>query len=122
MTEEEGRDADGRGADDRAVDSQDADERAADGRDTDAATQTLGDISHTHPYTNETFGGIYRRGPAIADGGAEPTAVGSEGESSADAESDDCSQTMGEIDHTPRDLNVNNVWDRGSARSVPGDD
>ena len=105
-----------------------------DGRNADSNKQTIGDISHTNPYTNETFGGIYRRGPAVADGGAEPKPVDSdesgdvgaddadEDASSADADSADGTQTMGEIDHTPRDLNVNNVWDRGDTSFVPGDD
>ncbi|MGZ0745853.1 hypothetical protein [Haloparvum sp. AD34] len=109
MTEERDR-----GADDRS-DADQSEDRP-----------TMGDVSHTNPYTNETFGGIYRRGPAVADGGAAPKVVdGEDGTSAAVDASDsatDSTQTMGEIDHTPRDLNVNNVWDRGDSGFVPGDD
>lgn len=67
---------------------------------------TMGDVSHTHPYTGETFGGIYRRGPAIADGGERPSATASAGEQT---------QTMRDVNHVaPDGEGVARVWKRGA--------
>ncbi|WP_255196061.1 hypothetical protein [Halorarius litoreus] len=70
-----------------------------DTRDTDA--RTLGEMSHTNPYTNETFGDTqtYNRGQvAAADGGEDGAPVE---EVDDVAEPDDDEQTMQDVDHTP---------------------
>jgi hypothetical protein len=68
--------------------------------------QTMASVSHTHPHTRETFGGVYRRGPAVADGG--------EAEARAEA--------MDAVDHTPREGDgVEEVWTRGG-ESGDGDE
>jgi hypothetical protein len=64
------------------------------------ATQrgTLGEMSHTNPYTDEVFGATqtYGRGRLVAaDGGADP-----EHEPGADAE-DGTEETLKHVDHTP---------------------
>ena len=70
------------------------------GRD-DETTVAMADVSHTHPHTGETFGTVYRRGPAMADGGRDDA-------SDADAE------TMRDVDHTPpHGEGANEVWARG---------
>jgi hypothetical protein len=96
--------------------------------------RTMAEVSHTHPETNETFGAVYRRGPAMADGGAtdartaegeeteetpdEPAATdaessGSEATDATDAADDD-RDPMREVDHTPREgEGANEVWERG---------
>ena len=68
---------------------------------------TMADVSHTHPHTGETFGSVYRRGPAVADGGR-------------DDESD--SETMRDVDHTPpHGENTNDMWTRGRGRETDTD-
>ncbi|ELZ26406.1 hypothetical protein C474_19699 [Halogeometricum pallidum JCM 14848] len=70
--------------------------------DTDENEDTMATVSHTHPHTDETFGGVYRRGPAVADGG--------EVEARAENEMD-----MDTVDHTPREGDgAEGVWTRGS--------
>ena len=69
---------------------------------------TMANVSHTHPHTDETFGGVYRRGPAVADGGEVETERRGE-ERTRDE--------MATVDHTPREGDgAEDVWTRG-----PGD-
>nr|WP_224450134.1 hypothetical protein [Haloprofundus salilacus] len=57
-------------------------------------------VSHTHPHTSETFGAVFQRGPAMADGG-ERSERARRG-------------TMRDVDHTPRHgEDVSEVWARG---------
>ncbi|MDS0298827.1 hypothetical protein NDI76_08730 [Halogeometricum sp. S1BR25-6] len=72
--------------------------------DADENENTMATVSHTHPHTDETFGGVYRRGPAVADGGEVEARTRAENE-------------MDGVDHTPREGDgVEEVWTRG-----PGD-
>ncbi|WP_426961810.1 hypothetical protein [Haloparvum alkalitolerans] len=101
-----------------------------DGRTADRAT--MADVSHRNPYTGDTMGAVFRRGPAVADGGV---ADGS-GPDRGGEPSDESGRTpMREVDHTPRNDDVNAVWARGgraagpsgsqtgpSVSGVPGDD
>jgi hypothetical protein len=60
---------------------------------------TLGELSHTNPYTGDVFGDTqtYGRGRFVAaDGGADP-----EREAGVEAESDE--ETLKDVDHTPPD-------------------
>ena len=67
---------------------------------TDTDEDTMANVNHTHPHTDETFGGVYRRGPAVADGGEVETRA---------------ENRMDTVDHTPREGDgVNAVWTRGS--------
>jgi len=79
------------------------------GMDGDEDRSTMGDVSHTNPYTGATLGELFRRGPAVADGGTEsvPADAARVGKERA---------SMGDVDHTPRNGNesdVNDVWVRG---------
>ncbi len=96
--------------------------------------EAMGEISHTHPYTGETFGGVYRRGPAIADGGeSSPVRTGAttdttpesttdaEAETETDADTDANADTdtddvarVRDVDHESS-ATANEVWTRGGA-------
>ena len=65
----------------------------------DADGETMADVSHTHPLTGETFGGVYRRGPAVTDGS------GGAAERRADR--------MRDVDHTSAADGANEMWRRG---------
>jgi hypothetical protein len=72
------------------------------------------DISHTNPHTGETFTTVYERGPAATDGGQ---VAGNEREMTGGSE------TMEDVDHTPRNgTGVNDVWKRGkTGKPTAGD-
>lgn len=75
------------------------------GRETREDANRMRDISHTNPYTGETFTTVYERGPAATDGG---------GVSRSPPEMTGGSETMEDIDHTPRnETSANDVWKRG---------
>ncbi|MFQ3319426.1 MAG: hypothetical protein ACI8UR_000063 [Natronomonas sp.] len=67
--------------------------------------QTLGEMSHTNPYTGKVFGDTqtYSRGTTIAADGGEAEAVPEE------------TDTLGEMSHTPpRDAkSAQRAYDRG---------
>jgi hypothetical protein len=74
------------------------------GSDGDRSGTRLKDISHTNPYTGESFGATttYRRGPTVAaDGGRDPDREGPDAESEPEAETD--GETLRDIDHEPPD-------------------
>ena len=79
---------------------------------------TLGDTSHTNPFTGEVFGDTqtYSRGTTIAaDGGSDP-------EREAEAETDEDGEVLRDIDHTPPEgaESANAVHARGGeAEGVP---
>jgi len=78
-------------------------------------TEKLRDISHTSPYTDESFGErvqVFDRGKTVAaDGGADPDE--DEAETSETAEDVD---TMEEVDHEPPNESdgANRVYERGT--------
>jgi hypothetical protein len=81
--------------------------------------RTMADVDHTHPETNETFGTVYRRGPAMADGsgpavGDGPgTVPGDDAASSARGVDGDV-DTMADVDHAPPfGEGARGVWERG---------
>jgi hypothetical protein len=63
---------------------------------------TLGDITHTNPYTNRTFGDTqtYDRGRLVAADGGRAAPNGGE-DRDADRRPDD--ETLEDVDHTPDD-------------------
>lgn len=76
----------------------------------DEPRQSMREIQHTHPYTDETFGAVYRRGPMLADGGR--TDAKRAGTPTSDSDAD--RQSMASIDHVgPSDERPNAVWNRG---------
>lgn len=81
--------------------------------------QTLKEMSHTHPVTDESFGQamVYRRGPVIAaDGGVTAT------ETTDDRGRPEKEQvTLSDIEHTPphEGHELNRVYERG--REIRGD-
>jgi len=68
-------------------------------------TETMREISHTHPHTGDTFGSVYRRGPVAADGGKDVATDRST--------ADDVERTMTDVDHTTDDA-AQNIWTRGT--------
>ena len=72
-------------------------------------TDTMADVDHTNPYTGETAGQLFSRGPTVvADGGrdaAEPT----------ERTDEEPTDTMADVDHTPpQDAeDANRVFERG---------
>ena len=68
---------------------------------------TMADVSHENPHTGATLGDVFRRGPAVADGGKESDEEGSEETVDPDADS------MADVDHTSPNADVNEVWTRG---------
>ncbi|MFC5367957.1 hypothetical protein [Salinirubrum litoreum] len=86
----------------------------------EAGRQTMKNVSHTNPNTGETFGTVYRRGPAVADGGSTD-ARGTDADPAAETDETDDREPMREVDHTPRDGDgANEVWERGE-EDVPED-
>ncbi|MGM0605066.1 MAG: hypothetical protein ACQETB_05265 [Halobacteriota archaeon] len=77
---------------------------------TDRDRPTMKDVRHTHPYTGETFGAVYRRGPVLADGGRTvPINAGS-----PTVDENGARDRMGDVDHTgPDGETANGVWSRG---------
>ena len=73
----------------------------------DGDRPTMADVSHANPRTGDTLGDVFRRGPAVADGGA------AERDHAATQDSDG-DETMGDVDHTPPNEDVNDVWARGA--------
>ncbi|QGA83040.1 MULTISPECIES: hypothetical protein [unclassified Halomicrobium] len=62
------------------------------------------DVDHTHPHTDESFGGAFRRGPTVvADGGERPTET-------EEAETD----TMDDVDHESPTEGTTRVFERGT--------
>ncbi|MFC7154812.1 hypothetical protein ACFQPA_05000 [Halomarina halobia] len=74
--------------------------------------RTLGELSHTNPYTDEAFGDsvVYERGPFVAaDGGRDPA---------REPAGDD--PTLGDVDHEPpHGEGVNRVHERGEEAQEP---
>ncbi|WIV68687.1 hypothetical protein QQ977_00395 [Natrialbaceae archaeon AArc-T1-2] len=71
------------------------------------------EISHTNPYTGETLGQMFSRGPTVA-------ADGGRADANANAAPAD-EQTMSDVSHTPPNDSegANRVFERG--RNVPVD-
>ncbi|MFB6079956.1 MAG: hypothetical protein ABEJ81_02970 [Haloferacaceae archaeon] len=70
--------------------------------DATGSTETLADVDHTHPHTGETFGGVYRRGPAVADGAGPGVGV-----------DDATPERLGDVDHADATTADNALWARG---------
>ncbi len=74
--------------------------------------KTLGEISHTDPYTDRAFGETqtYSRGKTIAADGGEPEAV--------TEDSDDDNETLADVEHaTPEGAEgTQRTFDRGADR------
>jgi hypothetical protein len=68
--------------------------------------RTMGEVSHTNPYTDESFGDsqVYNRGRVVVVDGGEAEAADEEEE-----------ETIGDIDHTPREdaPSTHEVYERG---------
>ena len=80
---------------------------------------TMADVSHTHPHTGETFGDVYRRGPAVADGGRDDAPDANANEST---NTNTGAETMCDVDHTPpHGEGANDVWARGRKTGADAD-
>ncbi|MFC4245618.1 hypothetical protein ACFOZ7_01130 [Natribaculum luteum] len=78
--------------------------------DNDADRRTMGEISHANPYTGETLGQVFSRGPIVAADGGRANAVDAGDETEARSE-----RTMRHVSHTPPDGSegANRVFERG---------
>ncbi|WP_276272108.1 hypothetical protein [Haloarcula litorea] len=68
--------------------------------DTNETRETMGEVDHTHPHTNDTFGNPFQRGPAVA-------ADGGEAEEPTD-------ETMEDVDHESPGEGVDRAYERGT--------
>ncbi|WP_306052597.1 hypothetical protein [Natronococcus wangiae] len=86
--------------------------------------QSMGDVSHTNPYTGETAGRLFNRGSTIVADGGRPRSSdqASDGHRSSDrqpAATDPVdrsgNRTMEDVSHTPPDgaEDANEVFERG---------
>ncbi|WP_049921381.1 hypothetical protein [Halopiger djelfimassiliensis] len=85
-------------------------------------TDTMAEIDHTNPYTGETAGQLFSRGPIVVADGGERAAADS---TPADDDDGDRKQTMKDVPHTPpHDADdANRVFERGrNADSDPVED
>ena len=66
----------------------------------------MGEVSHTNPYTGETVGQLFQRGPTVAADGGRANAVADE----------ETKRTMKDVSHTPPNGSegVNRVFERGA--------
>ncbi|MDQ2051576.1 hypothetical protein RBH26_13930 [Natronolimnohabitans sp. A-GB9] len=85
-------------------------------------TDTMADVSHTNPYTGETAGRLFRRGPTVAADGGQRRAEGGEA-AAADSNgrtAERPTETMADVDHTPpHDADdANRVFERGRDHTV----
>ena len=68
----------------------------------ESSANTMGDVDHTHPHRNTTFGSVFRRGPTVAADGGAPAAATQAG------------NQMAEIDHeSPVGRDPNDAFARG---------
>ena len=74
---------------------------------------TMADVSHAHPETRETFGTVYRRGPAVTDGGSART---------DDRGAGTGGRTLADVDHEPPHPDSADVWTRGTRRRDDGNE
>lgn len=77
------------------------DERDERSRPSTADRKTMGDVSHTNPYTGESFGNTvaYRRGSVVVVDGGEADAVSVQNDESGKTAAK--AETMGDISHEP---------------------
>ncbi|SER81672.1 hypothetical protein [Natrinema salaciae] len=76
-------------------------------------TDTMGDVSHTNPYTGETAGRLFNRGPIVAADGGTPDTTATDEDERPDSEG---KGTMRDVDHTPPKEadDANRVFERGT--------
>ncbi|ELZ03108.1 hypothetical protein [Natrialba asiatica] len=81
-----------------------------------ADTKAMGEVSHTNPYTGETAGRLFNRGPIVAADGGRPAATDPESRSRRGS-AGDSTETMRDISHTPPNDSddANRVFERGQA-------
>ncbi|QLG29375.1 hypothetical protein HUG10_00345 [Halorarum halophilum] len=81
----------------------------------------MADVSHVNPDTSETFWAVYRRGPAMADGGEEPPRPGADDRHgrtrrNGSGRPDGTDESMADVSHEPPYPEANDVWTRGFER------
>ncbi|ELZ18417.1 hypothetical protein C477_10128 [Haloterrigena salina JCM 13891] len=98
----------------------------------ETTSETMADVSHTNPYTGETVGRLFSRGPTVVADGGEPSETrrttegrgssGSERDATGSSERTDerSNDTMADVDHTPpQDAeDANRVFERGRDHPV----
>ena len=83
--------------------------------------QTMADVSHTNPYTGETAGRLFSRGPSVAADGGEPVDDSSPAATDPDdGTASEPTETMRDVDHTPPNGGdgANRVFERGRDHPV----
>ena len=78
----------------------------------DDTTETMADVSHTNPYTGETAGRLFSRGPTVAADGGQPAGRRESATRGTDSE---IATRMADVDHTPPHdgSDVTRVFERG---------
>ncbi|ARS88636.1 hypothetical protein [Natrarchaeobaculum aegyptiacum] len=79
---------------------------------TDDTTDTMADVSHTNPYTGETAGRLFTRGPTVAADGGQ---TDGSGETPTGGTGEKPPARMADVDHTPPHdaTDVTRVFERG---------
>ncbi|SFS74631.1 hypothetical protein [Halostagnicola kamekurae] len=82
--------------------------------------ESMAEISHTNPYTDESTGQLFSRGPVVAADGGEADAVESTDDRPERAATDE--RTMRTVSHTPpteatETNRTNRVFERGRVRT-----
>ncbi|MCU4972987.1 hypothetical protein OB955_09560 [Halobacteria archaeon AArc-m2/3/4] len=79
--------------------------------------RTMKDVSHTNPYTGESAGHLFTRGPVVAADGGRSGAEMDESEAAADDGTEAQTRTMKDVSHTPPNdaEDANRVFERGVA-------
>ncbi|AHF98875.1 hypothetical protein HALLA_08375 [Halostagnicola larsenii XH-48] len=80
----------------------------------------MAEVSHTNPYTDESTGHLFSRGPVVAADGGRSEAVESTDEHADRATTDE--RTMKTVSHTPpteatETNRTNRVFERGRVRT-----
>ncbi|MDG5758924.1 hypothetical protein QA600_06170 [Natronococcus sp. A-GB1] len=81
--------------------------------DTESDDDSMRAVSHTNPYTGETAGRLFSRGPTVVADGGRRNGAGDENPAATDPSADD---TMKRVDHTPPEGadDANDVFERGN--------
>ncbi|MFU8868890.1 hypothetical protein [Natronococcus sp.] len=83
--------------------------------DTESDDDSMRAVSHTNPYTGETAGRLFSRGPTVVADGGRRNGADDENPAATDPRAD-AEETMKTVDHTPPQGadDANDVFERGN--------
>ncbi len=89
--------------------------------DTETDDDSMRTVSHTNPYTGETAGRLFSRGPTVVADGGQRKGADDENPAATDPQSD-ADGTMKRVDHTPPEGadDANEVFERGNEHGRDG--